>query len=293
MTFNQLRYFYYAANYHSITKAANALFVTQPAVSIAIRDLEREFSISLFSYTQNRLHLTEEGEFFYRKVSYILQYTEDMKMELLSNNRSTAPVKLGIPPMLSTIFFPELLTEFKKKNPDIFVELHEYGSVRACNLVQDEVLDVGLVNMEIYDIDKYNQQVMMDDQLVFCVAQGHPLSGRTSITIEDIAAEPLILFNADSVQNQMIHMRFAASNLTPRVILNCSQTFTTVKFLKQKNCGAFLYKSMLSQLPQLIGISLDPPIPIRVGIVWKKGKYLGHSAEKLIDFIRDFAPQWR
>ena len=74
MTLNQLRYFCTASRCHSITKAAEELYVTQPTVSVAIRDLEIEFGISLFYRKGNRLILTEEGEELYNKATYILQW---------------------------------------------------------------------------------------------------------------------------------------------------------------------------------------------------------------------------
>ena len=68
MTLAQLRYFCTAARYHSITQASKALFVTQPTISIAIRDLEKEFSITLFNHSGNKISLTEEGEIFYKVI---------------------------------------------------------------------------------------------------------------------------------------------------------------------------------------------------------------------------------
>ena len=69
MTLNQLRYFCMASRCHSITKAAEELYVTQPTVSVAIRDLEIEFGVSLFSRKGNQLILTREGEEFYQKAN--------------------------------------------------------------------------------------------------------------------------------------------------------------------------------------------------------------------------------
>ena len=62
--------------------------------------------------------------------------------------------------MLSTVFFPELLTAFQKEYPDVPVMLEEYASVRACNLVQNDSLDLALVNMEQYNIDKFHHALL-------------------------------------------------------------------------------------------------------------------------------------
>lgn len=174
MTLNQLRYFCMASRCHSITKAAEELYVTQPTVSVAIRDLEIEFGVSLFSRKGNQLILTREGEEFYQKANYILQYCNELQADYSNLSRVRPPIRIGIPPMLSTVFFPELLLAFSEEHPEIAVSLEEYGSVRACNLVQDDTLDLALVNMEQYNIDKFHHAVLADDQVVFCVAKNHP-----------------------------------------------------------------------------------------------------------------------
>ena len=89
MTLNQLRYFCMASRCHSITKAAEELYVTQPTVSVAIRDLEIEFGVSLFSRKGNQLILTREGEEFYQKANYILQYCNELQADY--SNLSRAP----------------------------------------------------------------------------------------------------------------------------------------------------------------------------------------------------------
>ncbi len=286
MTFNQLRYFCMAARCHSITQAAKALFVTQPTISIAIRDLEKEFAVSLFTYTKNRLELTKEGEEFYKKASYILQYAEEMQMQFSDEARFKPTVRLGIPPMLGSVFFPELMDGFHEEYPDIFLELSEFGSVRASNMVLDEQLDVGLVNMEMYDIDKFSHLVLADEQLLFCVCEGHELAGEKEISIQQLDGQPLILFNHDSVQNRMLTQQFHAMGIKPRIIMHCSQIMTTLKFVRQGKCGCFFFSSMLDQIPELIGIPVTPSINMKIGLIWKKGKYISAHTESFIRYCR-------
>ncbi len=92
MTLNQLRYFCTASRCHSITKAAEELYVTQPTVSVAIRDLEIEFGISLFYRKGNRLILTEEGEELYNKATYILRVLHQASGRLLQYGESKTPL---------------------------------------------------------------------------------------------------------------------------------------------------------------------------------------------------------
>lgn len=288
MTLAQLRYFCTAARLHSITQAADALFVTQPTISIAIRDLEKEFGIPLFSHRGGRLAMTEEGALFYEKASAILTMCDDLRAEYSVKASLKSRVRIGIPPLLSTVFFPELLTAFHQKYPDTWLELQEFGSVRACSLVQDEVLDAALVNMEMPDIEKYKTHVLKTEPLSFAVTKEHPFANKTSISLRDLDGHSLILYNQDSVQNQILQARFDALRISPRIILKSSQIPTILNFLRGGSCGCFLYKDLLPMLPEIIGIPLDPPLETKVGLVWKRGRYMSKGLETFLSFCKEY-----
>ena len=278
MTLNQLRYFCTASRCHSITRAAEELYVTQPTISVAIRDLEIEFGISLFYRKGNKLILTEEGEELYNKATYILQYCNELQADYSSMARVKPPLRIGIPPMLSTVFFPELLIAFHRQYPEIAVVLEEYGSVRACNLVQDDTLDLALVNMEQYNIDKFNKALLANDQVVFCVSNNHRLADKKVVTTKEMSKESLIFFNADSEMGGYV----------PNIVMHSSQIYTILQLVKTCKYGSFLYSSMTGKFASsgIKGIPLSPPIHIKIGMVWKKGKYISDNMQKFLSFTR-------
>lgn len=285
----QLEYFCAVSQYHSITQAAQKLYVTQPAISNAIRELEKEFSINLFTRSKNHLTLTKEGELFYQKANELLQYIKQTSMELYDLGRQTAPVRIGIPPILSTIFFPDILAEFKKCYPDIPLELFEYGSNRAASLVQQDVMDVALVNMHFYEIDQMYSSRIMTEHIVFCVSPEHHLAREKEVTIEMLTEEPLIMYNTDSVQNATLNALFERTGHKPHVILHASQLYTIKKFVASNLAGAFLYSSVLKNDKELVKIPVVPFITQDIGIVWKKGKYINSSVEKFLSFMKKYA----
>lgn len=287
----QLEYFCAVSQYHSITQAAQKLYVTQPAISNAIRELEREFSVCLFTRFKNHLTLTKEGELFYQKANALLQTIEQTSSQLYDIGRQTAPVRIGIPPLLSTIFFPELLIEFNRKYPDIPVELFEYGSIRAAALVNDDVLDLSFVNMHFYDIDKMNSYQITTDFFVFCVSPEHHLANEPEISIEMLANEPLIMYNTDSVQNTTLNALFENTGNKPNIVLHASQLYTIKNFVRNNLGGAFLYSSLLDDDSGLVRIPVIPHIEQDIGIVWKKGKYINNSVEKFISFTQKYSLQ--
>jgi len=286
MTLAQLKYFCMAVRYHNITEAAKALFVTQPTISIAIRDLEKEFSIKLFSGSGKHLTLSEEGELFYAKASDILRACDDLHAEFSNPLSTWRRVRIGIPPLLSTVFFPQLLDAFRLEHPDTWLELNEYPSVQACDLVLDERLDMALVSMDIHNIDKFSTHLMLTDTLVFCVTKHHPLAGLDTLDLRLLHEQPIIIYSRNSVQNLNLQARLDSLNVSPRVVMHSSQAATILNFLRKGDCGCFLFSSMLPQYPELKGIPADPPIEAHVGLVWKKGRYLGAGTQAFLDFCR-------
>lgn len=287
----QLEYFCAVTECHGITQAAQKLYVTQPAISNAIRELEKEFSINLFTRSKNHLTLTKEGEAFYRKASALLETIRQTSSQLYDLGKQVIPVKVGIPPLLSTIFFPDMLIAFQEKYPDIPVELFEYGSIRAAALVQEDELDLALVNMHFYDLDKMNSYRIFADRVVFCVSPKHHLAQEKEVSLEMLKDEPLLMYNTDSVQNATMGELFERYGIKPKVIMHASQLYTIQKFIARNLGGACLYSSLLADSPGVVRLPIVPEIRQDIGLVWKKGKYISSRVERFILFTRKYA-EW-
>ncbi|MDD6212825.1 MAG: LysR family transcriptional regulator [Clostridiales bacterium] len=288
MNLNQLEYFCTAVRCQSITKAANKLYVSQPAISGAIRELEKEFSISLFSHTRNKLVLTDEGRRFYERSELLLKDVETAKLQLCDLGSSRTPVCVGIPPIWGTTFFPDLLRDFKEKYPDIRLTFYEYGSARAAALVKEGELDVALVNLSLNDPDKFHSVFIGRDHFVAAVAPDHHLAHRDSITLEELAAEPLVMYNTDSVQNNSIRSRFDRIGIVPNILAYTSQIYTMKSMIHNNTCVSFFYASLLPNHPDLVGIPIEPRIEQKAGLIWRKEKYVTSSTESFISFVRDY-----
>ncbi len=285
MTLNQLEYFCAVCRYHSITRAADELFVSQPTISVALRNLENEFHLRLFNHGKNQISLTPEGEAFYQKAEQILNSCQDFQAEFSSLASCRRPLKVGIPPMLSTVFFPHLMTEFQKKH-NIPLQLLSHGSVRACSLVESEELDVAIANLDFYNVDKFNFHVMLEDSYVFCVSKSHPLAKHASVSIEEIGDTPLILFSSDSVQNRTVISRYQSLRRQPNILMYSSQLYTMLSFIREGLGGAFFYRSIPIEDPDVVRIPITPPITSNIGLVWKKGVYINEATSQFIGFIK-------
>lgn len=287
MTLTQLEYFCMVCRYHSITRAADALYVSQPTISTSIRDLEKEFHLKLFNHGKNRISLTKDGEAFYQKAEYILRQTQELYSDFSNIEENRHPLRIGIPPMISTVFFPRVTDQFQEQY-NIPIQLLEYGSIRARTLVDNEQLDVAMANMDFYNLDKYNSYVMMEDCYVYCVSRTHRYAGEKGITMEMLKDEPIILFNTDSVQTQTVITRLRSAGITPNVHMYCSQLVTVLNFVRGGKCGAFLYSSLAANPRDFVEIPITPEITSKFGIIWKKGIFVPDQLTKFVNFVKDF-----
>jgi DNA-binding transcriptional LysR family regulator len=287
MKFSQLEYFCALCRTRSVTRAAEEMYVSQPTISIAIRNLESELRVQLINHGKNAVSLTAEGEQFYRKASEIVRRTQDLYTEFADLDSSAMPLRIGIPPLMSTIFFPLMTNEFHKTS-DIPIRMYEYGSQRARALVMSEELDIALVNMDFYNIDQFASLLLMTDRYVYCVSKKHPLHNKTRVSIEDLKEENIILFNTDSVQNELILSRFLSRSITPNIIMHISQLQTIENCLLDGSCGAFLFSTVSLDENRFSRIEVDPMITSSFGLIWKKGTYVPLRTAAFIDFARTF-----
>ncbi|MCD8097829.1 MAG: LysR family transcriptional regulator [Lachnospiraceae bacterium] len=145
MTIIQLQYFNEICKQKNMTKAARALHVSQPSLSNALRSLEEELGVQLFYRVKKRLLLTREGEFFLQESGRILADLDRLYQQMKDLGNKHNLIRIGIPPMIGTLIFPQILIWFKRKYPDIKIEVNEIGSISSRELLMNESLDLAII----------------------------------------------------------------------------------------------------------------------------------------------------
>ena len=160
--------------------------------------------------------------------------------------------------------------------------------IRARTLLDAEQIDVAVVNMDFYNLDKYNNYVMMEDRYVYCVSKTHRYADKHEITTDMLKDESIILFNTDSVQTQTVTTRLRSAGITPRVRMYCSQLATVLNYARGGNCGAFLYSSIAVNPRDFVEIPVTPEITSKFGIIWKKGVFVPDQLSKFVTFVKSY-----
>ena len=236
-------------------------------MSSAIKELEDEFSVNLFHRINNRLSPTKEGLYFLDQATKILELadsTASMMEELGSRKKQ---IKIGIPPMIGTFLFPKLFTAFRKKYPNIDLELVEGGSPDSLLAVENDAIDLAVIITNGIKKPDIHIEPLCSTEFMFCVGRDHPLAGRAYVTFEDIKDESLILFKNGYFQNGFVRSRFAAINAEPRVVLYSNQIITMKNLVRECGVCAFLIRDVVKNDSGLSAIPIDPPIPIEIGVI--------------------------
>lgn len=288
MKLTQLQYYIAACQHNNITAAAKDLHISQPSISNAIRDLEQEFGVKLISRTNKILSRTQEGEYFYRRASDLVAQLELLERQMCDFGTQKNNVRIGIPPMIGAILYPPMLQAFKENYPNINLDVSEEGSVETIRLVAENNLDVALVVTDTLDNDHMNVIPLCEAEVYFCVNKQNPLACETSISMEMIRDEPIVMYRDGYYLRKLILDRYSQIGITPRIVLNSNQLYTSKNMVLTGLASAFLFQKVVEYEDDIIGIPLAQPIKLHIGLIWKKSQYLYSDVTKFIDFAKEY-----
>jgi DNA-binding transcriptional LysR family regulator len=178
------------------TKAAEALNLTQPAVSQQIRQLEELYGCRIFERGGKELRTTKEGEIIIRTAYRIQSLVEDMKTELLGDTDSITVLTVGLTHSAESNAITEVLASFAHER-GISFRIVTGGLERLTRMLKNYELDFIIVEGHL-DVGNFRQLRIDTDSLVLIVSPEHPLAKRKTVTIDRICKEKMILRRRDS-----------------------------------------------------------------------------------------------
>jgi DNA-binding transcriptional LysR family regulator len=193
MTFEQLRIFAAVAEREHVTRAAEALNLTQSAVSAAIGALEQRHAVTLFSRVGRRIELTDEGRLFLDEAQAVLARVRGAELalsEIAGLERGALTVHAS--QTIASYWLPPRLVRFRRAHPRISISLVAHNTAEVAKAVQDGAADLGLVEGRV-EADDLVQQAVARDRLVLVVGAGHPWASRRSVKGPDLIAVEWVL----------------------------------------------------------------------------------------------------
>lgn len=286
MEIRQLEYFVSVVETSSFTRAAEKQYVSQPCITHSIRKLEEDLGVDLFDRSQKKALLTDEGKLFYTRACKLLHDLQDTMTEMNDlRNLARGTIKLAIPPMIGSCLFPYLFTSFQTQYPHLTLNVYEEGSFAANRLIEQEELDLGIIILPEENHGTLETLRLTQQEILLAVSSDHHLANKKSVTFADLRQEKFILLKTNFFHRHAVLKRCKAEGVDPTIVFNSGQ-IETVKSLVAHGVGiSFLMRMALERLPSIVGVSLDPPLHVQIGLAWKKGRQLSPSSRAFINLV--------
>ena len=243
MTLDQLRIFLAVVEHLHFTRAAEALYITQPAVSAAIQNLEEEYGVKLFHRIGRRIEIADAGKLLQLEAQKILDsvtMTERGLREL--NNLQRGELKLGTSLTIGNYWLPDKISSFKRQYPGIFVNCTLGNAEEICEGTATGIFDLGLVTGEVKASLKncLEQEVVGSDRLQIVVGKSHPWFERIEIPASELPTTAWVMRESGSGAQQMFEQSLQKWGIDPSelnviLVLNSSEM---VKAVVESGVGA-------------------------------------------------------
>lgn len=283
MEIRQLRYLESVVKYGTIREAAAKLFISEPAISQQINELQKEIGLPLFEKQGRKIALTYEGKQLLPLVQGILEAVTELEAgisELL--NPGSGLIKLGIIPITRLDLVPKKLMEFVKIHPGINVELIEIGTLEIIERLLNDTLDVALIAANsrikaLMELSGIQYKVLSNSSSVAIASNYHPLAKYDKILLSQLSDERIILLR-QGIYREEIHNLLG--DCVKRDRFYSTDTYETAIKLVDSNLGitimpeAFINECGLNENPNVKILLLDDfQIPLDICFIYKKRKY--------------------
>lgn len=205
----------------NLTEVAKSLHTSQPGVSKAIIELEEELGIEIFSRHGKRLkRVTEPGQHVLRSIEVILREVGNLKRigEQFSAEDS-GTLSIATTHTQARYVLPVPVAKLRETYPNVNISLHQGAPAQVAQMVIDEVAEIGIATESLSEYPELVTLPCYEWEHMLVIPKSHPLAGKVRITLEDLAAEPIITYHPSFTGRTRIDKAFAAKGLTPRIAL--------------------------------------------------------------------------
>jgi len=222
MNLHQFRFVQEAARRNlNLTEAAKALHTSQPGVSKAIIELEEELGVEIFARHGKRLkRITEPGQHVLKSIELIMREVGNLKRigEQFSAQDS-GTLSIATTHTQARYVLPVPVARLREAYPKVNVSLHQGSPEQVARMVMDEVAEIGIATEALPDHRELVTLPCYEWQHVLVLPHAHPLAKKERISLEDLAAEPLITYHPAFTGRTRIDHAFAQRKLQPRIAL--------------------------------------------------------------------------
>ncbi len=284
----KLKSFITVAKLGNFRKASEELYFSQPAISAQIKELENYYNVELFERIGKKIKLTDAGEL-------LLPYAEDLVMKFEESRysvqnafqKSKGRIKIGTSSLPGVYYFPAVLEGFKKKFPDIIIDLMVGFSSEIERAVLDSVIHFGIIGSPENVVFNKNLEniVLLKDRLAACIGPKHSFYKRESILIEEIVKEPLILPGKNTFTRKVLENEAKKKGLKCNLMYEVANN-EMIKKMVENNLGiSVLCSSMIEERGPLKAVPIKNLESHRnIDLIYRKDRKISPPLQSFIDY---------
>lgn len=301
MDFKDLSYVLAIAKHQNITKAAEALYITQPTLTKFLQNLERDLGQKLFKRLGNRYVLTYAGERYTAKAAEILNLKKELDLEMGDIIRNNAgSLKIAFPAMRGTYMLPCTLPIFNSLYPNVKLDILEAHSNLLEGMLLNGEADLAFFNLPVKS-PNIDYEIISHEEVVLVLSATHPLAHAGIrrencrypwMDLNQMKNEPLIMQIPGQRTRQTVDTLFKNYDFEPNIKLQTSNISAEVELAARGYGACFVTETHLKHLSpgkKLACFSVgNPCTTVDFVAAYRKGSYLPYHAKEYIKIVKDF-----
>ncbi len=289
MDFYQLLYFKKVAETKSLSRAAEELLITQPAISKQMKALEDELGGRLLDRIGKKVFLTRTGEVLLLHSDRILRLLEEAKTAVRDmSEECSGELVIGTSDHISLHRLPRMLKAYITAFPKVDLILRCHRSETVLDMVSKNLVDIGVITLPQVSANLISR-VIWKDPMSLVLPRGHPLAGLKKIKLKDIIPYGMILPEAGTTTRRNIDFAFMKKKLIPKVAMEVAY-IETIKGLVKVGLGVSVLPDKAVENEVMSGelakaTLVDANFSRDLGVVYLKDKFLSRPAVEFLKFL--------
>ncbi len=287
MDIPELKAFISIAECQSFSRAAERLFLSQPAISKRIASLERELNRPLFDRIGRRIYLTEAGQALLPQARHILQSVEDSRRSMANlSEQIEGQLTIGTSHHIGLHHLPPVLRSFNNLYPQVQLDIRFMDSEAACQAVSHGELELGIVTLPSQAMENLQMEILWPDPLSIMTSRDHPLGKEKKLGLKKLSEYPAILPAQGTFTRERIEAAFRPKGIELEVSLSTNY-LETIKMLVSVGLGWSVLPTSMADKNIVRHEIKELKLTRTLGLVKHKARTLSNAALALQKILKD------
>jgi len=296
LNLNHLRIFYFVVKYGSFSAAAEALYITQPAVTKQIQQLQTTYGIRFLNRFGKRMVLTDAGEVLYDFADKIFQIESQVEESLRDfQERKSGRLRIHASESFGAYYLPFIINPFRKKYPKIHVSVNIFPNPEIIENTIKLENDMGFISYP-FEHKKLVVQEVLEDRLVLIVPPSHPFARKKFPGLGTLNGQQIIMHEKGSASREIVDEFIRKNNLSVSISLELSNNEAIKRAVEEGIGISLISEHVVSEevkRKKLKTIPLaDPALKRKFYLIYHKDKYLSQPFQMFVHMLNQWASEY-